>query len=199
MPPALVNAEARASRKTIFHLKSLSGADRRGSKGGLLRVVGRFPRTGSRRLESNPVKNMDSDLSENDIPGASLNGRNPARLCNDELRFWLLCCGDRPKQNMTKAELIARVNHFIVNKLDKKIVDPDPNNVYTKQKIGQTEYLSTSTSTSAAVSYPQSGWGTSLENLPLFSRARMDVKVATGGKTLHKEKKKTKQNQQLFS
>ena len=33
-------------------------------------------------------------LTEDDIPGASLAGRNPSSLKNEELRFWLRCRED---------------------------------------------------------------------------------------------------------
>ena len=36
-------------------------------------------------------------LSQDDIPGASLEGRHPAELNNDALRFWLKCRGDKCK------------------------------------------------------------------------------------------------------
>ena len=45
---------------------------------------------------------------ENDIPGASLAGRKPAQLKNEELRFWLKCRGDPGKGLKTKAELVKR-------------------------------------------------------------------------------------------
>lgn len=47
-------------------------------------------------------------LSEDDIPGASLSGRNPSLLKTDELRFWLKCRGDRGKGLKTKAQLVKR-------------------------------------------------------------------------------------------
>jgi len=60
-------------------------------------------------------KNMASNstvyltlLTENDIPGASLNGRNASELKNDELRFWLRCQGDSGKGLKTKAGLVKR-------------------------------------------------------------------------------------------
>jgi len=34
------------------------------------------------------------NLSQDDIPGASLEGRNPAELNNDALRVWLKCRED---------------------------------------------------------------------------------------------------------
>ena len=47
-------------------------------------------------------------VTENDIPGASLAGRKPAQLKNEELRFWLKCRGDPGKGLKTKAELVKR-------------------------------------------------------------------------------------------
>ena len=53
----------------------------------------------------------DSDaviLTEDDIPGADLAGRNPSSLTNEELKFWLRCRGDSLKGLKTKAQLIKR-------------------------------------------------------------------------------------------
>ena len=36
-------------------------------------------------------------LTENDIPSASLAGRNPSPLKNEELKFWLRCRSDSLK------------------------------------------------------------------------------------------------------
>ena len=47
-------------------------------------------------------------LSEDDIPGASLAGREPATLKNEELRFWLKRRGDSLKVLKTKASLVKR-------------------------------------------------------------------------------------------
>lgn len=47
-------------------------------------------------------------LSEDDIPGASLTGREPAILKHEELRFWLKCRGDSLKGLKTKALLVKR-------------------------------------------------------------------------------------------
>ena len=49
-----------------------------------------------------------SFLVEKDIPGASLCGRKPAELKNEELKFWLTCRGDPGKGIKTKAELVKR-------------------------------------------------------------------------------------------
>ena len=47
-------------------------------------------------------------LTEEDIPGASLHGRKPSGLKNDELKFWLRCRDDRAKGLKSKAELLKR-------------------------------------------------------------------------------------------
>ena len=49
-----------------------------------------------------------SFLEEKDIPGASLCGRKPSELKNEELKFWLRCRGDPGKGLKTKAELVKR-------------------------------------------------------------------------------------------
>ena len=47
-------------------------------------------------------------LTEEDIPGASLAGREPQTLKCEELRFWLKCRGDSLKGLKTKAALVKR-------------------------------------------------------------------------------------------
>ena len=47
-------------------------------------------------------------LTEDDIPGASLQGRSPAMLKNEEFRFSLKCRGDTLKGLKTKAQLVKR-------------------------------------------------------------------------------------------
>ena len=51
---------------------------------------------------------MANILTESDIPGASLSGRNPSCLKTDDLRFWLKCRGDSLKGLKTKAQLVKR-------------------------------------------------------------------------------------------
>ena len=55
-----------------------------------------------------PTSTNVAVLSENDIPGASLCGRKPSELKNEELKFWLRCRGDPAKGLKTKAELVKR-------------------------------------------------------------------------------------------
>lgn len=49
-----------------------------------------------------------SFLTEDDIPGSSLNGRDPNQLKNSELKFWFKCCGNSCKGLSTKAQLCKR-------------------------------------------------------------------------------------------
>ena len=58
---------------------------------------------------------MSVALSESDIPGSSLNGRNPSELINDELvRFWLKRRDDPGKALRTKAEFLSSKLVFYV-------------------------------------------------------------------------------------
>ena len=50
---------------------------------------------------------MSVVLSESDIPGSSLNRRNPSEMKNDELRFWLKRSDDPGKGLRTKAEFLS--------------------------------------------------------------------------------------------
>ena len=57
---------------------------------------------------SSSVANDTVILTEDDIPGASLAGRNPSSLKNEELKFWLRCRGNSLKGLKTKALLVKR-------------------------------------------------------------------------------------------
>ena len=47
-------------------------------------------------------------LTEEDIPGASFEGRLPSQLKIEGLKFWLLCHGDSCKGLKTKVEFVKR-------------------------------------------------------------------------------------------
>ena len=51
---------------------------------------------------------LSQSLTEEDVPGTSLQGRNPTAFKTDELRFWLKCRGDPAKGLKTKAQLSKR-------------------------------------------------------------------------------------------
>lgn len=55
-----------------------------------------------------PLVYGPSLFTEGDIPGSSLNGRDPSELKNPELKFWLQCRGDNCKGLSTKAQLCKR-------------------------------------------------------------------------------------------
>lgn len=123
-------------------------------------------------------------LTEDDIPGASLAGRNPSSLKNDELKFWLRCRGDSLKGLKTKAQLVKRVQDYVENGRDKMLVDPDADKIYTKREarfssLLPNDYVSPVTS---SVKYPSDGWGKLLERMPCFTRPEMNQHVANSGK-----------------
>ena len=64
--------------------------------------------TKARSNMATAMAGSDSVLTEADIPGASLNGRKPSELKNEELKFWLRCRDDPAKGLKTKAELVKR-------------------------------------------------------------------------------------------
>ncbi|CAH3034496.1 unnamed protein product [Pocillopora meandrina] len=80
---------------------------------------------------------LSQSLTEEDVPGASLQGRNPTALKTDELRFWLKCRGDPAKGLKTKAQLSKRVLEYVASGRDKDVVDPDKNLIYTRRKARQ--------------------------------------------------------------
>lgn len=124
-------------------------------------------------------------LTENDIPGASLQGRIPEQLKNEELRFWLKCRGDPCKGLKTKAQLVKRVHEYIQNGKDKAVVDPDPNKIYSRRKEVQGPAgIHDDGSKIAPVKFPSDNWGTSLEKMPMFSKANLDRHVINSGKNI---------------
>ena len=71
-------------------------------------------------------------------------------------------------------------------------MDPDPNGLYTKRKqqrigIGATSSVTDSSNGDAnkpSVKYPSDGWSTSLEKMPMFTRAEMNEHIARSGKSI---------------
>ena len=82
----------------LIHKWSLTW-DERAAKHGIESFWDKISRSSNETSETMPVV-----LSESDIPGSSLNGRNPSELKNKELRFWLKCSDDPAKGLRTKAE-----------------------------------------------------------------------------------------------
>ena len=73
---------------------------------------------------------------------------------------------------------------------DKNIVDPDPNELYTKRKRRRSDSLASADQSHTddegvkTVTYPENGCSTSLGKLPLFTRAEMNEHIARSGKNI---------------
>ncbi|CAH3019257.1 unnamed protein product [Porites evermanni] len=68
-------------------------------------------------------KSLPTILTEDDVPGASLKGRKPEQLKNDELKGWLRCGGG--SVSGTGVQLLERVKDYISSGLHLKVTDPD--------------------------------------------------------------------------
>lgn len=123
-------------------------------------------------------------LTEDDIPGASLLGRKPEELKNSELRLWLKCRGDLGKGLKTKAELVKRVYEYIRTGKDKNIVDPDPDKIYSRRKELVRTLTDVSGEHGVSLQFPDDGWGTSLEKMPMFTRVEMNRHIMNSGKSI---------------
>ena len=66
---------------------------------------------------------------------------------------------------------------------DQMVIDPDPDEIYTKRKKRTVNVMMSSTpSSSPSVKYPNDGWGNSLERMPSFTRAEMNQHILNSGK-----------------
>jgi len=80
---------------------------------------------------------------------------------------------------------LQRVEEYISSGQDKNIVDPDPNKVHFKRKQSQSQLQAVVVSKPAtSVKYPNDGWSTSLEIMPSFSRAEMNLHITKTGKQI---------------
>ena len=139
----------------------------------------------SLKMASTSDNSSDSNaipLTENDISGASLLGRKPEELKNSELKFWLKCRGDTGKGLKTKA---------------------DPHKIYSRRKQKQGTSSELVKESTAAAEFPTTGWGTSLEKMPMFTRLQMNHQVLKSGKTIgnidHDARQRWSQMNQFFA
>ena len=66
---------------------------------------------------------------------------------------------------------------------DQMVIDPDPDEIYTKRKKRIVNVMMSSTpSSSPSVKYPNDGWGNCLERMPSFTRAEMNQHSTNSGK-----------------
>ena len=81
-----------------------------------------------------------------------------------------------------------RVEEYIASGRDKFIVDPDPNQIYTKRKARECSVSlpgpSSQNDAAPRSKYPTTGWGKALEKLPLFTKAEMKKHVENSGKRI---------------
>ena len=75
---------------------------------------------------------------------------------------------------------LLRVEEYISEGKDGFLVDPDPNSHYTKRKLAK-HGASCAVVDSSSVDvpkqktkFPESGWGSQLEKMPLFTKAEMN-------------------------
>ena len=89
------------------------------------------------------------------------------------------------------SHLLFRVDEYISRGLEGLIYDPDENNVYTKRKrdslSSQSSYPKISSSDSTLpeprkLAFPNTGWNTSFEKAPFFTRAEVDRHIKKSGK-----------------
>ena len=65
---------------------------------------------------------------------------------------------------------------------DQMVIDPEPDEIYTKRKKRIVNVMMSSTpSSSPSVKYPNDGWGNSLERMPSFTRAEMNQHITNSG------------------
>lgn len=80
------------------------------------------------------------------------------------------------------------VEEYIASGRDKFIVDPDPNQIYTKCKARgcSISLLGPSPQNDAPprVKYPTNGWGKAQQELPLFTKTEMKKHVENSGKRI---------------
>ena len=75
-------------------------------------------------------------------------------------------------------------NMHVASGRNKDVVDPDENLIYTRRKQRQ-EKLQTPNDPllkESTVRFPSTGWSTSLQRMPLFTKAEMDLHVFKSGK-----------------
>ena len=71
-------------------------------------------------------------------------------------------------------------------------MDPDKNLIYTRRKARQEQLAqSDAMPEESTVKFPSAGWSTSLQRMPLFTRAEMDLHISKSEKKTLTEIKRT--------
>jgi len=80
------------------------------------------------------------------------------------------------------------VEEYISQGKDQDLVDPDPNQIFTKRKLNKQGKLLDDTTTASSLQltlkYPEDGWTTSLSKMPFFTRAEIDNHIRESGKRI---------------
>lgn len=63
---------------------------------------------------------------------------------------------------------------YIRTDKDKTIVDPDPDKIYSRRKERLSTFTGVSGEEGISVQFPDNGWGTLLEKMPVFTRVEMN-------------------------
>ena len=88
--------------------------------------------------------------------------------------------------NNNFTDSFLRVEEYNKSGKDKNIIDPDPNGLYTKRKEQRNRASSSEADSSRSdwnnkdlpsIKYPTDGWSTSLEKMPMFTRAEMNEHI----------------------
>ena len=85
----------------------------------------------------------------------------------------------------------GRVLEYVASGRNKDVVDQEENLIYTRRKQRQ-EKLQTSNDPllkESTVRFPSTGWSTSLQPMPLFTKAEMDLHVSKSGKNINQSKR----------
>ena len=82
------------------------------------------------------------------------------------------------------SRLYCRVEDYVKSGKDKMVIDPDPDEIYTKRKsrVLNLPNHAAPLELTLSVKYPNDNWGKSLERMPSFMRAEMNQHVANSGK-----------------
>ena len=68
-------------------------------------------------------------------------------------------------------------------------MDPDKNLIYSRRKARQEQLAqSDAMPEESTVKFPSAGWSTSLQRMPLFTRAEMDLHISKPGKNFDRNK-----------
>ena len=86
---------------TTYAERKEAGSDKRKNEASLTL----FARVRNMAARGSVSSRLSQSLTEEDIPGASLQGGNLTTLKSDELRFWLKFRGDPAKGLKTQAQL----------------------------------------------------------------------------------------------